>query len=121
MTASKIMISRNCDVRLTSYIFSQLEYVILIWNDTTNVQIYSFWTGASSRQSWHFGVKILTKNDEKMIDLESIQIHSSIVQGPPGYQKMTRRAYFLHRKCSIRVIRGQGGPSSRTPKFGHFE
>ena len=28
---------------------------------------------------------------------------------------------FLHRKCSIRVIRGQGGPSLRTPKFGHFE
>ena len=101
-------------------VISYLEYVILIWNDTTNVQIYSFWTGASSRQGWHFGVKILTKNDEKMIDLESIQIHSSIVQGPPGYQKMTRRAYFLHRKCSIRVIRGQGGPSLRTPKFGHF-
>ena len=74
MTAPKIMISRNCDIRLTSYIFSQLEYVILIWNDTTNVQIYSFWTGASSRQGWHFGVKTLTKNDEKMIDLESIQI-----------------------------------------------
>ena len=65
------------------------------------------------------GSKKLTKNDEKMIDLESIQIHSSIVQGPPGYQKMTRRAYFLHRKCSIRVIRGQGGPSLRTRKLRH--
>ena len=85
MTASKIMISRNHDIRLTSYIFSRLEYVILIWNDTTNVQIYSFWTVCLLRQGWHFGVKILTKNDEKMIDLESIQIHSSIVQGPPGY------------------------------------
>ena len=116
-----MMISRNRDIRLGSYIFSRLEYVILIWNDTTNVQIYSFWTGASSRQGCHFGVKILTKNDEKMIDLESMQIHSSTVQGPPGYQKMTRRAYFLHRKCSIRVIRGQGGPSLKLQKLRHLE
>ena len=86
MTASKIMISRNCDVRLTLYIFSQLEYVILIWNDTTNVQIYSFWTGASSRQGWYFGVKKLSKNDEKIIDLESIQNDSRLVDGPPGHQ-----------------------------------
>ena len=120
MTVSKIMISQNRDVRLTSYIFSRLEYVILIWNATTNVQIYSFWTGASSRQGWYFGVKILTKNDEKMIDLESIQIHSRKVQGPPGYQKMTRRAYFLHRKCYVRVIRGQGRPSLGTPKLRHL-
>ena len=90
MAPAKIMLSRNRDIRLTLYIFSQLEYVILIWNDTTNVQIYSFWTGASSRQGCHFGVKILTKNDEKMIDLESIQIHSSIVQGPSGHQKISK-------------------------------
>ena len=50
----------------------------------------------SSRQGWHFGVNILTKNDEKMIDLESIQNHSRMVQGPPGHQTMTRRAYFLY-------------------------
>ena len=87
MTAPKMMISQNRDVRLSSYIFSRLEYVILIWNDTTNVQIYSFWTGASSRQGCHFGVKFLTKNDEKMIDLESIQNHSRMVQEPPGHQK----------------------------------
>ena len=65
MTPPKIMISQNRDIRLGSYIFSRLEYVILIWNDTTNVQIYSFWTGASSRQGCHFGVKKLTKNNEK--------------------------------------------------------
>ena len=85
MASPKMMISRNRDIRLTSYIFSRLEDVILIWNDTTNVQIYSFWTGCLLRQGCHFGVKILTKNDEKMIDLESIQNHSRIVQGPPGY------------------------------------
>ena len=50
-----------------------------------------------------------------MIDPESIQNHSRIVQGPPGYQKMTCRAYFLHRKCSIRVIRGQGEASQKNP------
>ena len=87
MTAPKMMISQNRDIRLTSYIFFRLEYIILIWNVTTNVQIYSFWTGASSRQGWYFGVKILTKNDEKMIDLESIQNHSRLVEGSPGHQK----------------------------------
>ena len=34
-----------------------------------------------------FRVKILTKNDEKMIDLESVQNHSRMVQEPPGHQK----------------------------------
>ena len=29
----------------------------------------------------------LTKNDEKMIDPESIQNHSRMIEGPPGHQK----------------------------------
>ena len=33
---------------------------------------------------------------------------------------MTRRAYFLHRKCSKRVIQGQGGPSLRFQKLRHL-
>ena len=37
-----------------------------------------------------FRVKILTKNDEKMIDPESIQNHSRMVQGPPGHQKTSK-------------------------------
>ena len=31
--------------------------------------------------------KSLTKNDEKMIDPESIRNHSRMVQGPSGHQK----------------------------------
>ena len=67
--------------------FFTLEYVILIWNDTTNIQIYSFQVGASNRLDWHFGVNILIKSDRKMIDLESIQNHSRMVQEPPEYHK----------------------------------
>ena len=85
----KIDESRNLWKGLAPYIFSTLEYVILIWNDTTNIQIYSFQVGASTRLDWHFGVKILIKNGRKMIDPESIQNHSRMVQGPPGYHKTT--------------------------------
>ena len=37
-----------------------------------------------------FRVNILTKNDEKMIDPESIQNHSRIIQEPPGHQKTSK-------------------------------
>ena len=49
MATPKIMISQNREVRLASYSFFTLEYVILIWNDTANIQIYSFQVGESSR------------------------------------------------------------------------
>ena len=67
---------------MAPYIFFTLEYVILIWNDTTNIQIYSFQVGASNRLDLHLGVKLFIQNDRKMIDPES-------VQGPPGYHKTT--------------------------------
>ena len=34
-----------------------------------------------------FRGQILTKNDEKMIDPESIQNHSRMIEGPPGHHK----------------------------------
>ena len=45
---------------------------------------------------WHLPISTLTKNDENMVELESIQNHSRMVQGPSGHQTMTRRAYFLY-------------------------
>ena len=54
--------------RFGSVYFFTLEYVILIWNDTTNIQIYSFQVGESNRLDWHLGVNILIKNGRKMID-----------------------------------------------------
>ncbi len=65
------------------------------------------------------------KNHDKMIDPKSVRSHSRKVPGASEHQKtsktMTRRAYFLHRKCSIRVIRGQGGPSLKVQKLRHLE
>ena len=45
-----------------------------------------------------FRVKILTKNDEKMIDPESIQNHSRIIQEPPGHQKTSKIMNLDHQR-----------------------
>ena len=34
-----------------------------------------------------FRVNILIKSDEKIIDPESIQNHSRMIEGPPGHRK----------------------------------
>ena len=55
-----------------------------------------------------------------MIDPKSIQNHSRMVQGPPGYHKTTlndSQSIFL---CSPRVIRRQGRASLKIQKLRHL-
>ena len=55
-----------------------------------------------------------------MIDPESIQNHSRMVQGPPGYHKTTLNDSWGIFLCSLRVIRRQGRASLKIPKLRHL-
>ena len=56
-----------------------------------------------------------------MIDPESIQNHSRMVQGSPGYHKTTLNDSWSIFLCSLRVIRRQGRASLKIPKLRHLE
>ena len=55
-----------------------------------------------------------------MIDPESIQNHSRMAQGPPGYHKPTLNDSWSIFLCSLRVIRRQGRASLKIPKLRHL-
>ena len=123
MAALKIQVGRYPRVRWSSDSFFSLIYVILIWNDTTNVPNYEFLVSQSKIIAWDFGVffSIFSlKNEVSGFCSWSSPGHPGSTWRPPRGLKTSKWLVEHIFECSERVIRGQSRPSLRFPKLRHL-